>query len=103
MWRLRITKAYSVDIVLMARDTENRLSSFDIIDIDRVVASSCYNLPSVTRESYRPDLSMLDLKASSVLYGTYTKVCMKATRAAGSNVCEVEKVWLGLVVRVSRC
>jgi hypothetical protein len=34
MWRLGITEAHSIDVILMARDAKDRLSSFNVVDID---------------------------------------------------------------------
>jgi hypothetical protein len=56
---LCIAEAHGVDVVLMPWNAKYRLTPFDVIDVDRVVASTCYNLSTVAREAYRPNLCLL--------------------------------------------
>jgi hypothetical protein len=57
MWGLRVAKAYSIHIILVAGDTEDGLAPLNIVNVDGVVACACNNLATVSREAYGPDLS----------------------------------------------
>jgi hypothetical protein len=47
-----VTEAYGVDVVLMTGDAQDRLASFDVVDVDGVIAGAGYNFSAISGEAY---------------------------------------------------
>lgn len=56
MRRLGVAETHSINMLIMAWNSENRLPFLYVVDIYRVVSCTCYDLSTITGEPKRPDL-----------------------------------------------
>jgi hypothetical protein len=95
MRRLLVTKAYGIDIVLVAWNAQYGLAAFDVVNIYRVIASTRYNLSPVTGEAYRPDLST----SASVQRWMHGNLLRSMCESLGAGMCQYWQSREDLVLR----